>query len=79
MYKVKLSPYRKIFYTEWQLAPLSSKYNIVFDQTISETLDILRLENSLSKFIADYFIFNSHVIHTAQELYWITNERVTSL
>ncbi len=79
IHKIKLSPYHKIFYNEWQLNQLSSKYNIVFDQTISNTLDILRLRNALERLIADHFILNSHITIIDGEPHWITNSTIRNL
>ncbi len=73
MNKIKLSPYHKIFYNEWQLDPSSSKYNIVFDQTFSKTLDVPKLTFALERFVAEHFIINSHIIEDDNELYWVSN------
>lgn len=77
--KIQLSPYHKIFYNEWKLHPNSSQYNIVFDQTISQSLDIERLQVALHRFISDYFILNSHILEENQELYWVQNNLVNTL
>ncbi|MCC2644610.1 MAG: putative Phenylalanine racemase (ATP-hydrolyzing), partial [Burkholderiales bacterium] len=79
MYKVKLSPYHKIFYNEWKLDPKSSKYNIVFDQTISSTLDVECLKAALGKFIAEHLVFNSHILEKDDEAYWIENPHKNQL
>ncbi len=79
MYKIRLSPYHKIFYNEWKLDPSSSKYNIVFDQTISKNLDIPRLKKALSRFIHDYLIFNSHIVEIDGEAYWVKNSQINQL
>lgn len=79
MYKIKLSPYHKIFYNEWKLAPSSNKYNIVFDQTISNTLDLYRLKTALNKFIAEHLLLNSHVIEIDDEPYWVKNHDISQL
>ncbi|MCC2644875.1 MAG: putative Phenylalanine racemase (ATP-hydrolyzing), partial [Burkholderiales bacterium] len=79
MYKVKLSPYHKIFYNEWKLDPKSSKYNIVFDQTISSTLDVERLKAALGKFIPEHLIFNSHILEKDDEAYWVENSYIKQL
>lgn len=76
MYKVRLSPYHKIFYNEWKLDPSSSKYNIVFDQTISEKLDIRRLQSSFNRFITEHVLFNSHITEISGEFYWVSNYRI---
>ncbi|MDQ5921848.1 MAG: Peptide synthetase [Pseudomonadota bacterium] len=79
MYKIKLSPYHKIFYNEWKIDPNSCRYNIIFDQTFSQTLDISRLNNALYRFIYEHLIFNSHVKEIDGELYWIKNEFISRL
>ncbi len=79
MYKIKLSPYHKIFYNEWQLNPLSSQYNIVFDQTIANTLDIVRLKGALERLIAEHIILNSHIIAIDVEPYWVANSTIRHL
>lgn len=79
MYKIRLSPYHKIFYNEWKLDPFSNKYNIVFDQTLSHNLDIQRLQKALYRFISDYIILNSHILHDNDELYWVKNSYINNL
>ncbi len=76
---IRLSPYHKIFYNEWKLEPLSNKYNIVFDQTIANTLDIPRLQQALERFIADYLILNSHIKSIDGEPYWVANSTIRHL
>lgn len=73
MIKIKLSPYQKTFYNEWKLTPKSSNYNIVFDQTLSSSLDVLRLRRALYNFVSDHIIFNSHVTMIGDDLYWEQN------
>lgn len=79
MYKIPLSPYHKIFYNEWKLHPESSKYNIVFDQTLSSHLDISRLKSALKRFISDHLILNSHVSNINEKLYWVANSQIPVL
>ncbi|MCC2624497.1 MAG: putative Phenylalanine racemase (ATP-hydrolyzing) [Burkholderiales bacterium] len=79
MYKIRLSPYHKIFYNEWKLDPSSSKYNIVFDQTISKNLNIQRLKRALTRFIRDYVIFNSHIVEIDGEPHWVKNSKTNQL
>jgi len=79
MYKIRLSPYHKIFYNEWKLDPSSSGYNIVFDQTISADLDVTRLKIALNKFIAEHLLFNSHVLEIDGEPSWIKNSDINQL
>ncbi|PJD92664.1 MAG: hypothetical protein CK424_03505 [Legionella sp.] len=76
---MQLSPYHKIFYYEWMLDPLSSKYNVVFDQTLSSNLDIKKLKKTLHRFISDYLIMNSHVMHKENELFWVLNDEIIEL
>lgn len=70
---IKLSPYHKIFYNEWKLDPLSCRYNVVFDQTLSSNLDVVQLESALQHFVADYYLFNCHIISRDNELYFAEN------
>lgn len=79
MSPISLSVYHKIFYNEWQLAPLSSKYNIVFDQTIANSLDIHKLKYALERLIADYLILNCHISNINGEPYWVENSYIRSL
>ena len=79
MYKIKLSPYHKIFYNEWKMNPKNSKYNIVFDQLISNRLDITTLRTSLHRLIEDHIILNSHIQETDGDPYWIKNGSVLML
>lgn len=79
MYKTKLSPYHKIFYNEWKLDSLSSKYNIVFDQIISSNLDIPRLKDALHRFVSEHLIINSHVEEMNGEFYWRPNSQIADL
>lgn len=79
MRKIKLSPYHKIFYNEWQIDPLSSRYNIVFDQTIYNTLDILKLQQSLYRFVSDYLLLNSHVVEIDNSPHWVLNSQISQL
>ncbi|MFO0319242.1 MAG: amino acid adenylation domain-containing protein, partial [Neisseriaceae bacterium] len=79
MYKIQLSPYHNIFYREWQLDPLSSKYNIVFDQTLANVLDIRKLSYALEQLIAEHFILNSHVINVEGVPYWKNNRKIRYL
>ena len=76
---IKLSPYHEIFYNEWKLNPSSSQYNIVFDQTISSTLNISRLRDALVRFIGDYLLVNSHVQLINNEPHWVTNHQINQL
>lgn len=76
---MRLSPYHKIFYYEWLLDPLSCKYNIVFDQTLSANLNVKKLRNALYRLISDYLILNSHVEQVEEELYWIANDKIAEL
>ncbi|MFN8769358.1 MAG: amino acid adenylation domain-containing protein, partial [Neisseriaceae bacterium] len=76
---ILLSPYHKIFYNEWQLDRQSSKYNIVFDQTIEYTLEIPKLSNALKRFISDYLILNSHITNIDGTPYWVPNKEIRAL
>lgn len=76
---MQLSPYHKIFYYEWLLDPLSSKYNIVFDQTLSENLDIKKLKNALYQFVSDHLVMNSHIKQIEDEPSWVVNNKIAEL
>ncbi|MDD9335736.1 MAG: hypothetical protein PV347_06995 [Rickettsiaceae bacterium] len=76
MYRVLLSPYTRIFYTEWKLDQNRSDYNIVFDQNLNGNIDILRLNNAIKRFISDYVILNSHIEDKNEELYWVKNNKI---
>jgi len=75
MYKIKLSPYHKIFYNEWKINP-DLKYDIVFDQKLSSSLDLQKIRFAFARFIEDNLIFNSHIVQIEQELYWEKNDQI---
>src|SRR5258708_7594723 len=79
MYKIKLSPYHKIFYNEWQINPSNRGYNIVFDQILSNNLKIPLLQKALYRFISDYVLLNSHVKEIDNVLYWVKNHIIKQL
>ncbi|MBN8523569.1 MAG: hypothetical protein J0M23_06950, partial [Rickettsiales bacterium] len=79
MYKISLSPYARIFYTEWKLNPTRSDYNIVFDQTLEGKIEKERLNNAIKRFISHYVILNSHIQESEEELYWIKNKVIHNL
>lgn len=80
MYTIRLSPYHKIFYNEWKIDHNSNIYNIVFDQTLTQNLDIERLKNALYRFIKDHLIFNSHISEEDdEETYWVVNNQIKFL
>lgn len=79
MHKIKLSPYHRILYNEWKLNPSSNKYNIVFDQTVSKTMDVLRLQKALQRFVKNHLLLNSHVREIDGELYWVKNNKIMQL
>ena len=78
--KLKLSPYHKIFYNEWVLDHTSNKYNIVFDQTLSSSLNLAQAKKALHRFVSDHFVINSHVTHDYdEEPYWEKNCAIAEL
>lgn len=78
MYKIKLSPYHKIFYNEWKIHPFTN-YDIVFDQLLSNNLDIIRLTDALHRFIYNHLLLNSHVVEMDDDLYWVKNKLIYPL
>ena len=73
MYKIKLSPYAKIFYTEWLLNPDSFRYNVPYVQTLYGKLDRHRLKKALIRYINDHLLLNSHIQEIDGEPYWGKN------
>ncbi|MEI8055437.1 MAG: amino acid adenylation domain-containing protein [bacterium] len=79
MCKIKLSPYAKIFYTEWLLDPNSSRYNLSIDQTLYGDLDVEQLRAALKKYVSDHVILNSHIQNIKGEPCWIKNDSISVL
>lgn len=75
----KLSPYAKIFYSEWLLDPDSSHYNMVIDQVFYGELDISRLNNALYRYVNEHFVLNSHVEKIEDSQYWVPNQKIYEL
>jgi len=71
------TPYTRLFWTEWQLEPLSIKYNMVMDQSLSGSLDIHRLEEAIKSVIAKYPLLHSHLVEEDGQLLWCENENST--
>ncbi|KEY56968.1 gramicidin S synthase 2 [Serratia sp. DD3] len=67
------SPYTRIFWTEWQLDPLSNKYNMIMDQTITGSLDINKLERAVKYLINKYPVLDSHLVEEDGQLLWRKN------
>lgn len=78
-YEILLSPYQQTFYHDWILNSCSSKYNITFDQTLSNNLNPQKLTNALQKMISEVLIFNSHIKKTAKGYVWNKNSRIEEL
>ena len=78
MYRIKLSPYSKIFYTEWLLDP-SGQYNLSIDQTLYGKLEISRLKKALKKYVAEHLILNSHIQNIDGEPCWVKNDNINEL
>ena len=78
-YKIKLSPYAKIFYTEWLLDPSSSRYNLLTDQTLHGNLNLDKLREALKKYISEHVILNSHIQDINGDPYWVKNNTVNEL
>ena len=79
MYKIKLSPYAKIFYTEWLLDPDSFRYNLVIDQILHGELEVAKLRAALKRYIADNLVLNSHIQEINGEPYWVKNDQIVEL
>lgn len=75
----QLSPYQILFYNEYRIEPSANKYNIIFDQTISNRLDISQLQCALHRFIREHLIFNSHIIEIDDEVRWQQNAEIREL
>lgn len=78
MQLIPLSPYHKIFYNEWKLDPSSCKYNIVFDQTVNNNLDVGQLKAALQRFVTDHLLFNCRVTLTDNQYYFISDSNLSS-
>ena len=78
-YAIKLSPYAKIFYNEWLLAPESSTYNISIDQILHGNLDVNRLKKALNRYIAEHVLLNSHIQEIDEEPHWVKNNAIKEL
>jgi len=79
MYKIKLSPYAKIFYTEWMLDSNSARYNVSIDQTLYGKLDIKKLRNALKRYVVDHVVLNSHIQEFDEEPHWVKNDNIEEL
>ncbi len=71
MYKIKLSPFQKIFFNEWQIDPQRSDYNIVSDQFLYGTLCPDKLNVAIQKFASAYVLFNSRIEFVDNEPAWV--------
>jgi amino acid adenylation domain-containing protein/thioester reductase-like protein len=79
MHTIKLSPYAKVFYTEWLLAPDSPRYNLSIDQTMYGDIDVKRLTSALKKYVSENFLLNSHIKNVNGKPYWTTNNFIIEL
>jgi len=79
MYKIKLSPYAKIFYTEWLLDPYGSRYNLSIDQILHGSLDVDRLRDALKRYVSESVLLNSHVQDIDGEPYFVKNDSINKL
>jgi amino acid adenylation domain-containing protein/thioester reductase-like protein len=79
MYKIRLSPYAKIFYTEWLLDPDSSRYNVSYAQILHGKLDANRLKKALIRYVNDHLLLNSHIQEINGEPYWVKNTDISEL
>jgi hypothetical protein len=74
-----LSPYGKIFYRGWETDPGRSDYNIIYDQDLLGELDITKLAQATTRFIAEHVILHSHIETQGGELRWVQNTQVADL
>lgn len=79
MYKIKLSPYSKMFYTEWILDPTSSRYNLSIDQLLYGHVEVDRMTDALRRYVSDHVILNSHIESIDDEPYWVPNSFIKEL
>lgn len=77
--KIKLSPYHKIFYDEWKRNPGNNNCNIVFDQTLSFTINLAKLEHALERLVNDYILLNSHIEENSNNAYWVKNAFISKI
>ncbi len=79
-YQIRLTPFAKIFYDEWQLKPQSDQYNLLCaDHVLEGKLSVGRLRNSLVRYVQDHLVLNSHIISIDGVPYWIKNSSVNLL
>jgi|GEM_PF-1789917 len=79
MYQIRLTPYSEIFYNEWLLDPVSSRYNISIDQIFYGGLDVKRLKKALKRYVSAHVILNSHIKNINGEPYWVPNNSIREL
>ncbi len=73
MYKVLASQYHRYFYDEWKVDPGRHDYSVVFDHTLIGNLDTKRLKNAIRRFVKEHFVFNSVLLESGSELYWLND------
>lgn len=74
-----LSFYGKIFYQGWKTDPGRSDYNIIYDQDLTGPLDITRLAQAITRFIAEHLILHSHIEAQGSELRWVKNTEAVGM
>lgn len=79
MYKIKLSPYAKIFYNEWLLDRDGYRYNITVDQILYGEVDISKLKKALQRYVKEHVILNSHIQSISETPYWVPNNCIGEL
>jgi amino acid adenylation domain-containing protein/thioester reductase-like protein len=79
MYKVRLSPYANIFYTDWLLDTASFRYNVSYAQILHGKLDANRLKKALIRYVNDHLLLNSHIQEINGEPYWVKNTDISEL
>lgn len=74
---IKVSPYQKTFYYEWQINKNSIDYNYLADLKLSGDISIVQLNKSMVSFINDHYIINSNILSLDTELYWNYRGEIT--
>lgn len=79
MNQLPLSPYSMLFWNEFVRRPDSADYNISISQQLSGQFDADRFESSLTRFLDDHIIFDSHLSLRDGQPFWTRNKRRNTL